>query len=59
MVIFLVNTHLYASYEKPERYFPGGPVVKSLPGNARDTNVIYGPGRPHMWWGNYAYATAA
>ena len=28
--------------------FPGGPVVKSLPGNAGDAGLIPGPGRCHM-----------
>ena len=28
--------------------FPCGPVVKSLPANARDTDSISGPGRSHM-----------
>ena len=32
--------------------FPGGPVVKNLPANARDTDVIHGPVRFHMLWGN-------
>ena len=28
--------------------FPGGPVVKNPPCNARDTSLIPGPGRSHM-----------
>ena len=28
--------------------FPGGPVVKNLPANARDTGSIPDPGRSHM-----------
>ena len=28
--------------------FPGGPVVKNLPCNARDTSLIPGSGRCHM-----------
>ena len=32
--------------------FPGGPVVKSLPANARDTVSIPGSGRFHMLWGS-------
>ena len=28
--------------------FPGGPVVKNSPCNARDTSLIPGPGRSHM-----------
>ena len=28
--------------------FPGGPVVKNPPANARDMNLIPGPGRSHM-----------
>ena len=30
--------------------FPGGPVVKNPPCNARDTSSIPGPGRLHMLW---------
>ena len=32
--------------------FPGGPVVKNLPCDARDTAFIPGPERSHMLWGN-------
>ena len=32
--------------------FSGGPVVKNLPANARDTVLISGPRRFHMLWGN-------
>ena len=28
--------------------FPGGPVVKNLPWNARYTGLVPGPGRTHM-----------
>ena len=28
--------------------FPGGPLVKNLPANARDMGLIPGPGRFHM-----------
>ena len=28
--------------------FPGGPVVKNLPCNARDTGLTPGPGRSHI-----------
>ena len=34
------------------RAFPGGPVVKNLPCNARDTGLIPGLGRSHMPWSN-------
>ena len=30
--------------------FPGGPVVKNLPCNARDTGLISGLGRSYMPW---------
>ena len=30
----------------------GGPVVKNLPANARDTGLIPAPGRSHMLWNN-------
>ena len=33
---------------KPAKDFPGGPVVKNPPANARDTGSIPGPGRSHM-----------
>ena len=32
--------------------FPGGPVVKDLPANARVIDLIPGLGRFHMPWGN-------
>ena len=32
--------------------FPGGPVVKNPPCNARDPGSIPGPGRSHMPRGN-------
>ena len=32
--------------------FPGGPVVRNPPANARDMGSIPGPGRSHMLWGN-------
>ena len=32
--------------------FPGGPVVKNSPANARDVGSISGPGRSHMLWSN-------
>ena len=28
--------------------FPGGPVVKNLPFNARETGLVHDPGRSHM-----------
>ena len=31
---------------------PGGPVVKNLPANAGDTDLILGLGRSHMPWDN-------
>ena len=34
--------------------FPGGPVVKNPPWNARDTGLIPGPGRSPMPQGNWA-----
>ena len=35
--------------------FPGGPVVKNPPCNARDTGSIPDPGRFHMAQSNYAH----
>ena len=32
--------------------FPGGPVVKNLPGKAGTVGSMPGPGRFHMPWGN-------
>ena len=32
--------------------FPGGAVVKNLPANAGDTDLIPGLGRSHMPWSN-------
>ena len=36
--------------------FPGGPVVGNPPANARDMDLIPGPGRAHMPWDNQAWA---
>jgi len=36
--------------------FPGSPVVKNLPCNARDPNWISGPGRSYLPQGNWAHA---
>ena len=33
-----------------------GGGTRNLPCNARDTGVIPGPGRPHMWQDNEAHA---
>ena len=38
--------------------FPGCPVVKNLPCNARDTGSIPSPGRSHMPWDKSLCATA-
>ena len=35
--------------------FPGGLVVKNLPANAEDMDLIPGWGRSHMPWSNYAH----
>ena len=37
-----------------DRDFPGGPVVKNLPYNERDTGLIPGPGGSHMPQANQA-----
>ena len=34
----------------PLQDFPGGPAVKNLPTTSGDTDLISGPGRPHMLW---------
>ena len=36
--------------------FPGGSVVKNLPANAGDMNLIPDPERSHMPWGNEIHA---
>ena len=38
---------------------PGGPVVKNLPANAGDVDLIIGPGRSHVPWDNEACAPQA
>ena len=45
----LINEKNQQSYG---RNFPGGAVVKNLPANAGNTDVIPGPGRSHMPWSN-------
>ena len=40
------------SFKQMHRDFPGGPVVKNLPAKARYMDLIPGPGRFHMLWGN-------
>ena len=40
------------AFERDGEGFPGGPVVKNLPCNARDTGSIAGPGRFRMPWSN-------
>ena len=37
--------------------FPGGSVIKNLPDNAGRTGSIPDPGRSHMPWTKWAYAT--
>jgi len=39
-------------YEEVMQGFPGGPVIKNLPFNARDISSIPGLGRSHMPWGD-------
>ena len=51
-----MDMHANASKKKTRKYFPGGPVVKSLPANSGDTSSILGLGRFHMPWGNSACA---
>ena len=38
----------YPVYKNYLRDFPGGPVFKNSPANARDMGLIPGPGRSHM-----------
>jgi len=38
------------SFNKKGESFPGGSVVKNLPANAGDTDLIPGLGRSHMLW---------
>ena len=39
-----------AIFKMDNQGFPGGPVVKNLPCNAGDTDLIPGPGRSHIPW---------
>ena len=39
-------------YKRYIKDFPGGPVVKNPPANARDTGLIPGLRRFHTPWGN-------
>ena len=39
--------------------FPGGPEVKNLPANSRDTGLTPGPGRSHMLRGYLARSPRA
>ena len=41
-----------AASERDTRDFLGGPVAKNPPANAGDMDLIPGPGRFHMLWGN-------
>ena len=41
-----------STYKQLMQDIPGGPVVKNPPDNAGHTNLIRGPGRFHMLWGN-------
>ena len=45
----------YPVYKNYLRDFPGGPVFKNSPANARDMGLIPGPGRSHMPQGNYVH----
>ena len=40
------------AFERDGEGFPGGPVVKNLPCNAKDTGSILGLGRSHVQWHN-------
>ena len=48
---------MFSTHSKKEHVdFPGGPVVKNLPAKARYMDLIPGPGRFHVLWGNWARA---
>ena len=50
---YKVNQSVFSTHIKKEHVdFPGGPVVKNLPAKARYMDLIPGPGRFHMLWGN-------
>ena len=53
-----ITVQLLTFYQikRRNRDFPGGPVVKNLPCNARDTGSIPGPGRSLMLLSNEARA---
>ena len=38
------------TFERDGMGFPGSPVVKNLPCNAKDTSSVPGPGRFHTPW---------
>ena len=44
IVLFANKSHIWLGSEGPLGDFPGGPVVKNLPCNARNTNSIPGQG---------------
>ena len=51
-VLFVVHPPLSDTHRGGSQGFSGGPVVKSLPCNAEDTDSVPGWGRSHMPWSN-------
>ena len=56
LAIQLIESDVLNWDKKRKVDFPGGPVVKNLPANARDMGWIPDLGRSHMLWSNYACA---
>ena len=52
---YSTELHPWNSLKKWRQDFPGGPVVKNPPDNARNMGLIPGPGRSHMLQGNKAH----
>ena len=54
---FVKHKSKSGTLKKTHAGFPGGPVVKNLPCNARDTSLIPGLGRYHMPGSKWARCT--
>ena len=58
--IFMYNTGNYIQNPMTNHLgdFPDGPLFKNLPANAGDTDLIPGPARSHMPWGQLSWRIA-
>ena len=52
MNVLLMNVLFLSKKLLPKLGFPAGPMVKNLPANAGDTDLILDPGRSYMLWSN-------